>query len=165
MSHRTFTSTGAVHFSTRGEYGVRLMVELARHHGAGPLSLSEIADHEGLPRPYLEQLVVNLREAGLVTSTRGARGGYQLVRPPTEIRMGEVLRALEGPIVPMICASEDPVHALECARVGFCTINVMWIRVREAITGALDSLSLADLSRGTTPAHLEVRAATAFTPA
>ena len=164
MSHRTFTSTGAVHFSTRGEYGVRLMVELARHHGAGPLSLSEIADHEGLPRPYLEQLVVNLRETGLVTSTRGARGGYELTRPPAEIRMGEVLRALEGPIVPMICASEDPAHALECARVGFCTINVMWIRVREAITGALDSLSLADLSHGTTPAHLEARAVSVTAP-
>ena len=62
----TFPSSGALHFSTRGEYGVRLMVELARHHGDGPVSLSEMAEHEDLPRPYLEQLVVSLREAGLV---------------------------------------------------------------------------------------------------
>ena len=89
----TFPSTGALHFSTRGEYGVRLMVELARHHGDGPVSLSEMADHEDLPRPYLEQLVVSLREAGLVTSTRGARGGYQLVRDPAVIRMSEVIEA------------------------------------------------------------------------
>ena len=65
---------------------MRLIVELARHHGAGPISLAEIADHEELPRPYLEQLVVSLREAGLVHSTRGARGGYQLSRPPRKSR-------------------------------------------------------------------------------
>ena len=90
----TFPSSGALHFSTRGEYGVRMMVELARHFGDGPVSLSEIADHEDLPRPYLEQLVVSLREQGLVTSTRGARGGYQLRRDPGSIRMSQVIEAL-----------------------------------------------------------------------
>jgi Rrf2 family transcriptional regulator, cysteine metabolism repressor len=143
----TFPSSGAVHFSTRGEYGVRLMVELARHHGAGPVSLTEMADHEALPRPYLEQLVVSLREAGLVTSTRGARGGYQLSRDPTEIRMGAVVRALEGPIAPMVCASEDPSHAGICGRTGFCNVNLLWVRVRDAVIGALDSMTLADLAR------------------
>jgi Rrf2 family protein len=153
LSNRQFTSSGAVHFSTRGEYGVRLMAELARHHGTGPVSLAEVAEHEDLPRPYLEQLVSSLRDAGLVTSTRGARGGYELARPPAEIRMGEVLRALEGPIVPMICANEDPIHALECGRTGYCNVNLMWVRVREAIVRTLDSLTLADVSRGVPPAH------------
>ncbi|MGI8703300.1 MAG: RrF2 family transcriptional regulator [Candidatus Limnocylindrales bacterium] len=143
----TFPSTGAVHFSTRGEYGVRLMVELARHYGAGPVSLSEVAQHDDLPRPYLEQLVVNLRRAGLVTSTRGAHGGYQLARDPAEIRMGVVVRALEGPIAPMICASEDAAHAGLCGRSGFCTVNLLWVKVRDAIATSLDSLSLADLAR------------------
>jgi Rrf2 family transcriptional regulator, cysteine metabolism repressor len=142
-----FPSTGAVHFSTKGEYGVRLMVELARHYGHGPVSLSEIADHEALPRPYLEQLVASLREAGLVASTRGARGGYALTREPAEIPMGTVLRALEGPIAPMICASEDPLHAGLCDRTGFCTVNLLWVKVREAIGVALDSMTLADLAR------------------
>jgi Rrf2 family protein len=141
-----FPGTGAVHFSTRGEYGVRLIVELARHYGSGPISLAEIADHEELPRPYLEQLVVSLREAGLVHSTRGARGGYQLTRSPQEIRMGEVLRALEGPIAPMICASEDPAHAGICERTGFCNVNHLWMTVRRAISTALDSITLADLA-------------------
>ncbi len=141
-----FPGTGAVHFSTRGEYGVRLMVELARHHGAGPISLTEMADHENLPRPYLEQLVVSLREAGLVTSTRGARGGYQLGRDPGEIRMGEVLRALEGPLAPMVCASEDPTHATLCERAGYCNVNHLWMTVRNAISTALDSITLADLA-------------------
>ncbi len=143
----TLPNTGALHFSMRGEYGVRLMVELARHHGDGPVSLSEIADHEALPRPYLEQLVVSLREAGLVTSTRGAHGGYQLVRPPEQIRLGAVLRALEGPIAPMVCASEDETHAGLCERTSFCTVNQLWVKVGQAISQALDSVSLADLSR------------------
>ncbi len=141
-----FPGTGAVHFSTRGEYGVRMMVELARHSGAGPISLTEMADHESLPRPYLEQLVVSLREAGLVTSTRGAHGGYELTREPSDIRMGEVLRALEGPIAPMVCASEDPAHAGICERMGFCNVNHLWTTVRNAIITALDSITLADLA-------------------
>jgi len=141
-----FPGSGAVHFSTRGEYGVRMMVELARHHGAGPVSLAEMADHESLPRPYLEQLVVSLREAGLVQSTRGAHGGYELTREPGEIRMGEVLRALEGPLAPMVCASEDPAHAAMCERSGYCTVNHLWLTVRNAISDALDSITLADLA-------------------
>ena len=145
-SRSIFPGTGAVHFSTRGEYGVRLMVELARHHGAGPISLTEMAAHEDLPRPYLEQLVVSLRAADLVNSTRGARGGYTLARDPAEIRMGEVIRALEGPIAPMVCASEEPTHAGVCGRTGFCNVNVLWVKVRDAITDALDSVTLADLA-------------------
>ena len=140
-------SAGALHFSTRGEYGVRLMVELARHHGDGPVSLSEMADHEDLPRPYLEQLVVSLREAGLVTSTRGARGGYQLARDPSSIRMSEVIEALEGPIAPMVCASDDPIHSGACGRSTFCNVNALWVRVRMAVVGALDSMPLEELAR------------------
>ena len=121
------------------------MVQLGRHYGAGPASLAEMAAEEDLPRAYLEQLVVNLRGAGLVTSTRGAHGGYELARPPASISMAEVLRALEGPIAPMLCASEDPEHATICDRSARCTVNVLWVRVRDAVAGALDSMSLADL--------------------
>jgi Rrf2 family transcriptional regulator, cysteine metabolism repressor len=141
-----FHGSGAVSFSTKGEYGVRLMVQLARHYGTGPASLAGIAAEEDLPRAYLEQLVVNLREAGLVVSTRGAHGGYELTRPPEAIAMGEVLRALEGPIAPMFCASDDPEHALTCDRSSRCTVNVLWVRVRDAITSTLDSMTLADLA-------------------
>jgi Rrf2 family protein len=140
-----FHGSGAIAFSTKGEYGVRLMVQLGRHYGTGPASLAEIAAEEDLPRAYLEQLVVNLREAGLVTSTRGAHGGYELARPPATISMTEVLRALEGPIAPMLCASEDPEHALVCDRTTRCTVNLLWVRVRDAVAGALDSMTLADL--------------------
>jgi len=82
LATRTYHSTGAVSFSTKGEYGVRLMAQLARRFGTGPASLTDIADEEDLPRAYLEQLVISLRDAELVQSTRGAHGGYELTRPP-----------------------------------------------------------------------------------
>jgi Rrf2 family protein len=149
--HRpVYHGSGAVSFSTKGEYGVRLMVQLARHFGTGPASLAGIATEEDLPRAYLEQLVVNLREAGLVVSTRGAHGGYELSRPPEAIAMSDVLRALEGPIAPMFCATDDSEHATTCDRSARCTVNVLWVRVRDAITSTLDSMTLADLA----PRHL-----------
>lgn len=121
------------------------MVQLGRRVGSGPASLAEIAVAEDLPRAYLEQLVMSLRDAGLVVSTRGAHGGYELSRPPDQIRMSDVVRALEGPIAPMICASDDPDHATICGRSALCTVNVMWLRVRDAISGALQAMTLADL--------------------
>ena len=148
--------SGALHFSTRGEYGVRLMVELARHRGTGPVSLADVSDHEDLPRPYLEQLVIGLREAGLVVSTRGARGGYELSRDAHEIRMSEVIEALEGPISPMVCATDHDGRSSDpgqpCDRTSFCNVQSMWVKVREAVMGALDSMTLADLA-GPLPAH------------
>lgn len=144
LATRTYHGSGALSFSTKGEYGVRLMAQLAQRQGRGPASLTEIAEQEDLPRAYLEQLVINLRDADLVRSTRGAHGGYELTRPPEEIHMSEVLRALEGPIAPMICATDEPGHAI-CARAGYCTVNFMWMRVRDAISNALDSMTLADL--------------------
>ena len=132
-------------FSTRAEYGVRLMVELGRQHSDGPTPLNVIADAEGLPLPYLEHVVAKLKKAGLVVSTRGARGGYELARPPEAIHMSEVLRALEGPLAPMICATDEPGHDLACDRTSSCTVNLLWVRVRDAVAGALDGVTLADL--------------------
>jgi Rrf2 family protein len=142
------------------------MVELTRHFGGGPVSLSEMAEHEGLPRPYLEQLVVSLREAGLVTSTRGAHGGYELSRPPAEIRMSQVITALEGPIAPMVCASEDPHHAEMCERLGYCNVNRLWLRVRDAVVAALDSMTLEELAQPQPghPAHHQAVAMAASSP-
>jgi Rrf2 family cysteine metabolism transcriptional repressor len=122
------------------------MVQLGRHFGEGPASLAEIAAAEDMPRAYLEQLAFVLRDASLVVSTRGARGGYELARPPQAIPMSEVLRALEGPLAPMICATEDAEsHELACDRTSSCTVNLLWIRVRDAVAGALDGVTLADL--------------------
>lgn len=134
--------------STRGEYGVRLVVDLARHYGERPRSLTEISQSEGLTVPYLEQLVRCLRENGLVESTRGAHGGYKLSRAPQEIGMGEVVRALEGPIAPMVCATEGEMGTI-CDRLDCCTTKYLWAHVRDAIAAALDAMTLADLLRQT----------------
>jgi Rrf2 family protein len=144
--------------STRGEYGVRLMVDLARHYGQQPRSLNEISQAEGLQLKvqYLEQLVRSLREAGLVESTRGAHGGYRLSRAPEETRMGEIVRALEGPIAPMICATEGQMEVI-CDRLDCCSTKYLWARVRDAITSTLDAITLADLVREEDRAATEPR--------
>src|SRR6476660_1915740 len=101
-------------FTTKAEYGVRLLVELGRHGEDQPVSLKSIAEAEGLPLAYLERIVALLRKAGLVDSTRGAHGGYRLARPATEITMDEVVLALEGVVAPMSCfmgeADDDDVE-------------------------------------------------------
>jgi Rrf2 family transcriptional regulator, cysteine metabolism repressor len=136
-------------FSTRAEYGVRVMVDLARRGGADPVPLAEIADCEGLPLAYLEHLVARLRRAGLIESRRGAHGGYLLARAPDQITMAEVVEALEGRIAPIECISSAPDGTIRCSRESdpdhVCTTKVLWTRVRAAIVTTLKETSLADL--------------------
>src|SRR5580704_6873325 len=103
-------------FSTKAEYGVRVMVELARRSPDEPVPLAETAQQDGLPLAYLEHLVARLRRAGLVDSRRGSRGGYLLARPAQEITMAEVVGALEGSIAPIECISQAADGALVCSR-------------------------------------------------
>lgn len=121
------------------------MMDLARHYGQGPESLSEIARNEALPLTYLEQLVGKLRRSGLIISTHGAHGGYELSRPPSEVTVGDVLRVLEGPISPMVCATEGDA-GIGCERHDFCGASLVWERVRDSVAQALDSLTMADLA-------------------
>ena len=132
--------------STKGEYGVRIMVDLARHYGERPRSLTDISQAEMLPLAYLEQLVKLLREANppLVTSTRGAHGGYRLSRNPTDISMGEIVRVLEGPIAPMICATEGEMTQI-CGFLDSCKTKYLWAKLRDVVVQTLDSMTLADL--------------------
>jgi len=132
--------------STKGEYGVRIMVDLARHYGERPRSLTDISQAEMLPLAYLEQLVKLLREANppLVTSTRGAHGGYRLNRSPADISMGEIVRVLEGPIAPMICATEGEMTQI-CGFLDSCKTKYLWAKLRDVVAQTLDSMTLADL--------------------
>jgi len=132
--------------STKGEYGVRIMVDLARHYGERPRSLTDISQAEMLPLAYLEQLVKLLREANppLVTSTRGAHGGYRLSRNPADISMGEIVRVLEGPIAPMICATEGEMTQI-CGFLDSCKTKYLWAKLRDVVAQTLDSMTLADL--------------------
>ncbi len=132
--------------STKGEYGVRIMVDLARHYGGRPRSLTDISQAEMLPLAYLEQLVKLLREADppLVVSTRGAHGGYRLSRSPADITMGEIVRVLEGPIAPMICATEGEMSQI-CGFLDACKTKYLWAKVRDAVAQTLDSMTLEEL--------------------
>ncbi len=129
--------------SARGQYGVRAIVELARHYPQGPLALGQIAEAQKISATYLERILGRLRHAGLVESRRGAHGGYLLARPPEEITVGQVVRALEGPIAPVGCASEEA--AAPCERVETCRARRVWLRLRNGIAATLDGMTVADL--------------------
>jgi Rrf2 family transcriptional regulator, cysteine metabolism repressor len=143
-------------FSTKAEYGVRVMVELARrageHDGGNPISLAEIAANDGLPLAYLEHLVARLRKAGLVDSRRGSRGGYMLARSPKEISMAEVVEALEGSIAPIECITESSDGSIVCSRESepghACPTKLLWTKVRFSIVRTLQEMTLADLVLG-----------------
>lgn len=136
--------------STRGEYGMRAMVALARHYGDGPIALSIVAQESSVPAAYLEQLLGQLRRAGLVMTTRGAHGGYALAREPNSMRVGEVYRVLEGPVAPMECVSEIEPEEL-CPLLDGCATRVVWLKVRDNIVEALDSTTLGDLIEQSRP--------------
>ena len=137
-------------FSTKAEYGVRVMAHLARTGSGDPISLGTIADAEGLPLAYLEHLVQRLRKAGLVESRRGAHGGYTLAREAGEISMAEVVRALEGEIAPIECITADADGVLVCSREHHenhepCPTKFLWTRVQGSIVRTLNEMTLDDL--------------------
>jgi Rrf2 family transcriptional regulator, cysteine metabolism repressor len=144
--------------STRTEYGIRVLVTLARGTDEERcLSLTEIARREKLPHAYLEQLVGDLRRAGLVSATRGQAGGYRLTRPAADIPMTEAVRALEGPILEMPCAGASDLE--HCDRPQPCSVHEVFQRVYESLSISLASTSLADVAAtaGGPPYPPEVR--------
>lgn len=127
--------------TSRTEYGLRAMVYLAGRREEGPAPLSEIATSEGIPGAFLERILARLREAGLVRATRGASGGYALARSPGSVAVADVVVALEGPLTLVDCVQDDR----SCARAEGCASRVVWRRLDDAITQALEGLSLEDL--------------------
>jgi Rrf2 family transcriptional regulator, cysteine metabolism repressor len=122
--------------STKGRYGLTIMIELAKKHGEGPISLKTIAQTNDLSEHYLEQLIAPLRNAGLVRSIRGAYGGYVLADIPSKITAGDVIRVLEGPITPVEGIEDEEPAKRE-----------LWIRIRDAIKEVLDNTTLDDLAK------------------
>jgi Rrf2 family protein len=142
-------------FSTKAEYGVRLLVELGRRGDDTPVALASVAEAETLPLSYLEHLVARLRDAGLVSSTRGAHGGYRLARPGSEITMLEVVEALEGPVAPMECFHTDREGRVLCSHEvdtdRLCATKMLWTRVHGGVTKALAGTTLEELVNFSTP--------------
>jgi Rrf2 family transcriptional regulator, cysteine metabolism repressor len=145
-------------FSTKAEYGVRVMVELARRAGEEPVPLADIASRGDLPLAYLEHLVARLRKAGLVDSRRGSRGGYLLARSPVDITAAEIVEALEGSIAPIECISEAADGSIVCSRESspehVCPTKLLWTRVRFSIVSTLRETTLADLVRASGVGHV-----------
>lgn len=132
--------------STKGRYGLTIMIELAKKHGEGPISLKAIAQANELSEHYLEQLIAPLRNAGLVKSIRGAYGGYILSDIPSKITAGDVIRVLEGPITPVEGIEDEEPAKRE-----------LWIRIRDAIKDVLDNTTIEDLAN-----HSEDRESDAY---
>lgn len=126
--------------TSRGEYGVRALFDLAVHYGQGPVALKQIAERQGISDHYLEQLMAAMRKAGLVKSVRGALGGYELAKAPHQVRIGEVLRTLEGPLVTQ--SESDSAIQDEMHRQAY---DALWDRISTRVNEVLDDYTLADL--------------------
>jgi Rrf2 family protein len=127
--------------STRGRYGLRAMLELARCFGDSPVAMADLAEREGLSRKYLHALLTGLKSAGLARSVRGAGGGFVLARDPSEIKLNEILDALEGPLCLVDCVADERA----CDRANGCTARGVWQELSGAIENVLDNVTLADL--------------------
>jgi len=127
--------------TTRSRYGTRMMLDMAQHGGDGPVRIKDIAARQGVSVKYLEKLVRELKDAGLVTSRRGPRGGHLVAKPLTDISVGDIVRVLEGELSLVVC--DD--HGRPCPRQGACPTRRVWMEAAKAMHDKLDAISLADL--------------------
>jgi len=127
--------------STRGRYGTRVLLDLALRNDKEPVPLKEIAQRQQISVLYIEHIITPLIAAGIIRSTRGARGGIQLIKPPQDIKLSEVMGLLEGSIAPVDCINDPKV----CERSEICATRDVWIELKKAMDGVLESKTLMDL--------------------
>jgi Rrf2 family cysteine metabolism transcriptional repressor len=127
--------------STKGRYGLRALLDMALHQDEGPVLLKDIARRQEFSLPYLQHLIAPVIAAGVVKSTRGAGGGVSLLKPPSEIRLSEVVQPLEGCITPVDCVNNPTL----CHRSAFCVTRDIWAEMNDAMSEVLDSTTLQDL--------------------
>lgn len=127
--------------STRARYGIHAMVDLALFYGQGPQPLKAIADRQNIPEQYLEQLMSPLRREKLVSSMRGAQGGYMLAKDPGEITVGALMHTLEGPILLASCVDGES----SCDKACECPTRLVWERLSQSIDDTLNAITLRDL--------------------
>jgi len=131
-----------IRITTKGRYALRAMLDLANSSTGSPITREDIAERQDLPATYLAQLFATLTKAGLVESVRGPGGGYMLGRPADEITAGEIVRTVEGPVIPVLCVDDEA----SCERAGRCTLRYLYAGLGETIETYLDAITLADLS-------------------
>lgn len=129
--------------STKGRYGLRAMIDLADYSEETPQSIANIAMRQSISDSYLEQLMAKLKKAGLIESIRGAQGGYVLAKSACEIRVGDILRALEGDLSPVKCSGINGESS--CADSEYCVTKNVWKRIDDSIQNAVDSIMLSEL--------------------
>lgn len=146
--------------SKRGEYALRSLIALgvARETGKDLVRLAELAGDKEIPENFLQQILLDLREAGFVESVRGKLGGYRLAKPAREIIIGEVVRLVDGPLAPIRCVSQTAYAKCSCPDEATCGLRLVMLNVRNAISDILDRFTLADIV-ATTVHHLRSRAA------
>lgn len=127
--------------STKGRYASRAMLELAEAYGRGPVKLRSIAGRQEISERYLERMMNALVNAELVQSTRGQKGGFQLLKPPSEIRLSTIIQAVEGSMTPVACIDAPGI----CHRYESCVTKDIWEKLKIAILGVLDSITLEDM--------------------
>ncbi len=130
-------------FTLGTEYGLRALIELAARYGDGPVPARAIASAQGIPLRFLEHQLAALHKAGIVDSLRGANGGAALARAPSEIRISEVIDALEGPLAPMYCL--EP-HDERCVQTHQCGVQELWMRVEDAVRAVFEHTTIADIA-------------------
>ncbi len=135
--------------SKRGEYGLRAMILLASHtENKGVMQIKAIAAAEHIPVKFLEQILLALKNAGVLHSKMGIGGGYSLAKPATEIMLGKIIRTLDGPLAPISCVSQIAYEACNCPDEATCKLRAVMFDVRTAMTNILDKTSLADVVGG-----------------
>jgi Rrf2 family protein len=132
--------------SRRSEYGLRALVDLARHRDDGPVPLGVLAERDRLPPKFLEQILAQLKHAGVVRTALGAHGGYTLAADPAEVSVGRVIRVLDGALAPLGCTSLRYYEPCSCPDEGTCALRDVMIDVRDAILAILDRETIADLA-------------------
>lgn len=133
--------------SLKSRYGMKAIYELAQNYGSGPLSIKVISEKQAIPASFLEQLMAKLRRGGLIRSVRGPGGGYVLNRAPSQINVGEVVRALEGPIFISACTNGD--RWGKCSQIENCGSRFVWYKLKQKIEEVLDNTTLEDISKMT----------------
>ncbi|MHB1400252.1 MAG: RrF2 family transcriptional regulator [Trichloromonadaceae bacterium] len=132
--------------SKKTKYGLQALLLLAREYGQGPLLISALAERERIPKKFLEFILLQLKNAGVLQSQKGKGGGYFLGRPPADISIGQAIRILEGPLAPVACVSETAYQRCpECLDEASCGIRLVMKDVRDAMADILDHTSLQDM--------------------
>ncbi|MCX7680980.1 MAG: Rrf2 family transcriptional regulator [Anaerolineae bacterium] len=134
--------------SKRGEYGLRALQDLAAHYGSGPTPNKELAERNGIPPKFLEQIMLTLKRGRIVHSLKGPQGGYSLARPPDQISLAEVIRLLDGPLAPISCVSETAFQPCGCPDMNACGLRRVMKRVRDVVAEMMEHTTLADLLPG-----------------